>query len=653
MELRLLGPVELVVDGRVLDAGGPRQRLVLAALAAEVGRSVAIDSLIDRVWDEPPERPRRALQVYISRIRQMLEAANGSGPVGVLRSAGGYQLDLDAERVDMHRFRRLVGRAGSEDSVVSERVALLGQALELWRGAPLADLPGQWASRVRSAWEQQYLDATVVWAGAALDTADPGVVLPRLAELTGEHPLVEPLAAVFIRALCAAGHVVQALDHFATVRHQLAEQLGTDPGPELQQLHRQILSADPALTPAVASTGPAMEVPRQLPAPPQPFTGRTRELADLLEVHRESTVVITAIDGMAGVGKTALAVRAAHQLVDRYPDGQLFIDLHGYTGDVAPVEPGEALDRMLRSLGVSGERIPAGVDERAGLYRSRLAHRRMLILLDDAANEAQVLPLLPGAPGCVVLVTSRRRLVGLDHTHTVSLDTLPCPDAVALLRQSAGEDRLAGQPPDLMDELVALCGRLPLAIRIAAARLCSHPAWDLEHIVRRLRDRQHRLVELEAGQRSVTAALDLSYQELNADQQRAYRRLGLHPGRDIDPYAAAALLDTTVPEADRLLEQLLDAQLLQEPVPGRYRFHALTRVHAAHTATGYESEDSGDLALDRLFHYYRQVASVALPLPAGRRHSAGWTTSCPTCWPPRGTPWTTTGLYTCCTCRPF
>jgi tetratricopeptide (TPR) repeat protein/transcriptional regulator with XRE-family HTH domain len=361
-----------------------------------------------------------------------------------------------------------------------------------------------------------------------------------------------------------------------------------------------------------ASAQPSENMPRQLPAAPQLFTGRAAELVELDKIHDGSTAVITAIDGMAGVGKTALAVQAAHQMLDRYPDGQLFIDLHGYTDGMAPVAPGEALDRMLRALGVPGERIPAEVDERAGLYRSRLSDQRVLIVLDNAATEAQVIQLLPGAPGCVVLVTSRRRLARLDPTHTLSLDSMPPYDGVLLLRQIAGESRLAGQPADLVAELVELCGRLPLAIRIAAARLRTHPTWDLEHLVQRLRDQRHRLVELAAGRRSVTAALDLSYHDLDAHVQRVYRLLGLHPGADIDVYTAAALLDTPLPEAGRLLEQLLEAHLLQEPAPGRYRFHDLTRAHAAHTATVDETAESRRVAMDRLLDYYRHTASEAM-----------------------------------------
>ncbi|HKO32847.1 MAG TPA: tetratricopeptide repeat protein, partial [Candidatus Limnocylindria bacterium] len=256
-------------------------------------------------------------------------------------------------------------------------------------------------------------------------------------------------------------------------------------------------------------------------------------------------------------------------------------------------------------------------------FRSRLAELRMVIVLDNAATEAQVKPLLPGAPGCVVLVTSRRRLAGLDHTHTLSVDTLPLPDANTLLSQTAGEDRLAGQPLELVAEVVELCGRLPLAIRIAAARLRSHPSWDLAHLVARLRDQQTRLAELEAGQRSVTAALDLSYQDLVADERRTYRLLGLHPGADIEAYSAAALLDTTVPAAVRLLEHLLEAHLLLEPTPGRYRFHDLTRAHAAHTAARDEIDHSGREALDRLLDHYRHTAAMAMdtayPFERGQR----------------------------------
>jgi DNA-binding SARP family transcriptional activator len=607
IEFRLLGAVEIAVDGRVLNSGPPRQRLVLAILAAEAGRPVSVDSLIDRAWDEPPEHPRRTLQVHLSRVRRLLAdaAAMGQSPVRVVRRSGGYLLDIDPDRVDVHRFRSLIGRARHEDRPQPERAALLGQALELWRGRPLADLPGQWATRVRQGLQQQYLETVAVWAEESVRAGDPGAVLARLGELVVEHPLAESLATAYMRALYASGRPADALHHYTTIRHRLAEELGTDPGPELQQLHRQVLTGDPALTPpAPAATATTRLVPRQLPAPPQGFTGRAAELAALDQMPDAASMVIAAIDGMAGVGKTALAVQAAHRLADRYPDGQLFIDLHGYTHGVDLIQPAEALDHLLRALGMSGTQIPNSPDQRAALYRTRLADQRMLIVLDNAAAEAQVAPLLPGAPGCLVLVTSRRRLAGLDQTHTLSLDTLPTPDAVELFVQTAGEGRLAGQP---LEQLVELCGRLPLAIRIAAARLRSHRTWKLSHLVERLRDQRHRLGELAVGQRSVIAALDLSYQHLDPDAQQAYRLLGRHPGSEFDAYATAALLASTLPHATRTLEHLLEAHLLQEPAPGRHRFHDLIRAHAAHTA-----DPTREPALARLLDYYRHTAAAAM-----------------------------------------
>jgi tetratricopeptide (TPR) repeat protein len=342
----------------------------------------------------------------------------------------------------------------------------------------------------------------------------------------------------------------------------------------------------------------------------------------VLDPRQANAVVISAIDGMAGIGKTALVVYAAHRMADKFPDGQLFIDLHGYTQGMQPIEPAEALDRLLRALGIPGAQIPASLDARAALYRTRLADQQMLIVLDNAATEIQVAPLLPGTAGCLVLVTSRRRLAELDHTHTLSLDSLPVSDAITLFAMTAGEGRLAGQPSELVAELVELCGRLPLAIRIAAARLRSHAAWQLTDLVARLRDQQHRLGELAAGHRSVAAALDLSYRHLGHDQQEAYLRLGLHPGPEFDAYATAALLDSTLLNAGRVLDQLLEAHLLQELTPGRYRFHDLTRAHAAHAATRDQTAATSNAALARLLGYYRHTASAAMDAayPYEREH---------------------------------
>jgi tetratricopeptide (TPR) repeat protein len=377
-----------------------------------------------------------------------------------------------------------------------------------------------------------------------------------------------------------------------------------------------VRDAGPGVDP-VGAGGP----PRQLPRETSWFTGRAVELEGLLAMMpdpgRATAVVISSINGMAGIGKTALAVYAAHRMSGRFPDGQLFIDLHGFTRTVAPVEPTEALDRLLRMLGVPGEGIPAELDDRAALWRSTLAGRRMLIVLDNAATEAQVAPLLPGEPGCLVLVTSRRRLAGLEPTHTASLDTLPPADAVTLFAATAGHHHLTVQSRELVTQAVELCGRLPLAIRIAAARLSNQPVSAVAELVRQLRDEDLRLATLAEpaeGGRSVAAALQLSYQRLASGPRRTYRLLGLHPGPEFDAHAAAALGGTTVGEARRWLDRLRDAHLLQEPVPGRYVFHDLVRAHATHAAAVAESEPDRQAALDRLLDHYRHAAAAAMDI---------------------------------------
>ncbi|TDD02057.1 helix-turn-helix domain-containing protein [Nonomuraea deserti] len=352
--------------------------------------------------------------------------------------------------------------------------------------------------------------------------------------------------------------------------------------------------------------------PRQLPADVGSFTGRQPELAALLQVDDATAGMVTTIEGMAGVGKTALAVHAAHELAGRFPDGNLFVDLHGHAYGVAPADPADVLVRMLEVLGVAGQPIPEHLDDRAALYRSVLAGRRMLILLDNAADEAQVRPLLPGEGGCLVLITSRRRLVGLDGAATVSVDVLPQADAVALFAALAGPRRLAGTTAEDLAQVVRRCGLLPLAIRLAAARLAAHPSWSVRDLLERLGRQRRGLSGLHAGQRSVSAALESSYRALPTVERRAYRLLGLHAGVDVTPEAAAALLGTTAARASVLLERLMEVHLLQEPAPGRYRFHGLIRAHAADEASARESEAGRHAALSRLLDHYSLGASAAM-----------------------------------------
>ncbi|MEO3756028.1 tetratricopeptide repeat protein [Streptomyces sp. B6B3] len=601
----------------MLNTGHLRQQCVLAALLVDANSVVSIDQLVDRVWGErPPARATATLYTYIYRLRAALADADD---VSLEREHGGYALGVDPASVDLHRFRDLLARAAAGAGDVAR---LLEDALRLWRSAPFGSLDTDWINSVRDTLVADRLTAELDLFDLYLPRGEHARLLPTLTARTAEHPLDERLAAQVIRGLHAAGRQGDALLHYERVRRSLSRELGVDPGPHLRRLHQQILTADPALD----ATPPAAlhVVPTQLPADTAAFTGRDRELDELLALcsdrsdrpdrsHQEpGAVVVSVIDGMAGVGKTTLAVRAALRLAPAFPDGQVFLDLHGHTEGREPMDPAAALEVLLRALGVPNERIPPGLDERAALYRTRLTGTRVLILLDNASGERQVLPLLPAAPGCLVMVTSRRHLLGIDDARHLSLDVLSREDATALFTRAAGAPRLAAEPAERVVEVVELCGRLPLALRIAAARLRSRPVWSLTHLVQRLTDQQDRLTELQAGQRSVTAALELSYRHLTSDQRHTYRLLSLHPGTDIDRDAAAALTGLPVARAARLLDDLVDAHLLAEPLPGRYRSHDLIRAHATATALAEDTEPERRGALAGLLAHYAHATSVAM-----------------------------------------
>jgi DNA-binding SARP family transcriptional activator len=624
LTVTLLGMVKASVEGRPAAVSSDRLRSVLAVLALSAGEVVPVDRLAAAVWgDDQPDDARRTVQLYMARLRGAL------GPDAIRTVPGGYLLDVEPDRVDARRFARLLETAARSTDQATERSRLV-EALALWRGTPFSDLKSAWLTQVESTrLTDLYLAGVERLIDIDIASGRPHGVIAQLRELTAQYPLRERFWSQLMLALSHTHRRADALEAYQRLYRLLAGELGVAPGQAVQDLHQQILTTDaeaPGPRPRLAEPSPPpsaplplsvpvpVPVPRQLPADVAAFTGRVRELADLERLPDEKTVVTAAIDGMAGVGKTALAVHAAHQLAGRFPDGQIFIDLHGHTEGMSPVEPGDALDRMLRILGVPSTQIPRHLDEKAALFRSRQAGRTMLIVFDNAATEAQVAPLLPGAPGSLVLITGRRRLTGLDLTFTLSLDTLPQADAVTLFTRTAGAQRLAEATPAQVADVVDLCGRLPLAIRIAATRLRPHRTWTVARLVDRLREHQRRLAEFEAGPRGVGAALDLSYQRLATDQQRAYRLLGLHPGPDIDVHATAALTGTTSARARRLLDDLLEANLLQEQTPGRYRFHNLTRAHAAQTSETVDPEPDRRAALTRQLDHYAQTATMAMDL---------------------------------------
>ena len=615
MRFGLLGPL-LVDDGGVRPVAGVRQRRLLAALLVRANRVVSLDALAEIVWDGVPPAAPAALRTQVMRLRRAL----GSAADRVVTRDPGYVMTLDAEELDITLFEALY-----EDTGVAVRAEqwpdvldCTARALGLWRGQPLSDVDSP-TLRDECVGRLEELRAQAVeWrTDAELHLGRHGRLVPALREQARRQPLREHTHAQLMIALYRCGRRPEALEVYHAVRRTLADELGIEPGLELRRLQKRILDADGdlLLPDPDTSTAAQKSVPRQLPAAAQYFTGRGRELDDLLTWCNEPSatggpVVISAIDGMAGIGKTALAVHTAHKLAGAYPDGQLFIDLHGYTKGSTPREAGDALEVLLRGLGVNARQVPEDLEERAAFYRQHLADTRTLIVLDNAAHEAQVRPLLPGHPGCLVLVTSRKRLKGLDDARSLSLDLLPPADAVALLRAVAGPERFPADDSSL-DEVAHLCGQLPLALRIAGALLRHRPAWNLEHLAALLRDQRQRLKTLSDGERDLATVLNLSYTGLDEPHRLLFRCLGLLPGPDADAAAAAALLECDADAVTGLLEDLVDHNLLIEYVAGRYRLHDLLRAHARTLAVAVDAEPERAAAEDRLLHYYAHTAQTA------------------------------------------
>jgi len=438
-------------------------------------------------------------------------------------------------------------------------------------------------------------------------------LVAELQELVAEQPLREGLRAHLMVALCRAGQQAEALRVYEDGRRLLYDELGIDPSRDLMRRYEQILHNDPALdAPEPAGLMDARH-PFTLPYDVSDFTGRAAELGHLLHaVHTAPPhgLTIVAVDGMAGIGKTTFAVHAAHKLAIEYPDGQLFIDLHGFTPGHDPIDPAVALDTLLRAVGVSGGQIPDDVAARSALWREHAAGRRILLLLDNAVDSAQIRPLLPGAPGCLVLITSRARLASLDGAVAILLGLPPPEDGSEMISRVLGAERVVAQP-GAVDQLVEACGRLPLAMRIAAARLNNRPGWTVHNLLDRLRNTERTLGELAIDDRSVAATIQLSYKGLDDPHQRLFRLLGLHPGVDFDGYAAAALAGLPLDKAEVLLEDLLDARLLLQRRVNRYTFHDLLRSYAQSVVRAEESTAEIATASHRLIDYYLQVAATA------------------------------------------
>ncbi len=586
----MLGPLEVWAGRRRVALGGPQAAKLLAALLLAGGRVASLDTLIDALWDgEPPPTAKHQIHKVIANLRRRL-------PGSIETDGHGYRIDLDGATLDAAVFAERAAAA---------TVPGLTAALELWRGPALAGIDGRALRAWAAALDDRRLAVTEELLQRRLAAGQAGAVAAELRPLIAAHPLREGLRELLMLALYRSGRQAAALAVYTETRDLLAEELGVEPGPALARLHRQILRADPTLSvPRTSCT-----LPYDLPD----FAGRTADVERLLTATR--AVMINAIDGMAGIGKTALAVHAAHRLAERYPDGQLFCDLHAHTPGAEPIGPEAALELLLRMLGIPAEAVPEGLAQRTALWRAELSGRRVLVVLDNAETAAQVRPLLPGTPDCLALVTSRRRLGALEGASVLSLDVLAPADALVLFGNVVGVRRAAAEP-DAAAEVVALCGYLPLAIRIAATRLAQRPSWTVAALADRLRAESGRLRQLTVEDSGVGAAFALSYAHLDPAQQRMFRLLGVHPGADFDGYSAAALAQTSPERAESTMETLVDAHLLLCRTAGRYTFHDLLREYARELGRAERAEP-----LARLRDYYLAATIAATDLLArdGRR----------------------------------
>jgi DNA-binding SARP family transcriptional activator/tetratricopeptide (TPR) repeat protein len=567
MRFGILGALRVTDAGQEIAITAGRDRVVLAMLLLHPDRIVGADDLIDAVWEDgPPATARGQLQTCVSRLRRTLPAG------AILSDPAGYGIRLRDDELDAARFTRLVCRA--REAAGADAQAARGsfrEALALWRGPALTGIDSRAVRHGAAVLDEQHAVAIEDWADLELAGGDDRNLVAELTGLVERFPLRERLRAQLMLSLYRVGRQADALAEYRRGRELLQAELGVDPGPALREAHRRILAGDEASPPAV----PARCLPRTV----GDFTGRDDAVGRLLAAAEAGAAVgptVLMIDGMAGSGKTTLALHVANRVADDYPDAHLFLDLQGHSEN-EPLEPGAALLILLRQLGVAAERIPPGEQERAALWRTELSRRRALVVFDNAASSVQVGRLLPNSAGSLSLITSRRRLVGLDSVRLESLPVLDVSEAVELLGKIAGT-RVAAEPTAAL-EVVHRCGRLPLAIRLAGSRLAHRPRWRVADLVRRLGESA--LPELTAEDRTVARAFALSYAQLSERERRVFRLLGLHPGERFEPLAVAALTGLPLDDARDVLDGLVDVNLIEEPEPELFRLHDLLRQFAA------------------------------------------------------------------------
>ena len=668
----VLGPVRAWRGSAEVSLGSPQQKAVLAALLLRAERQVSLSELVEALWGaEPPDSAGQVVRTYVYRLRRALDGGDG---VPVIDSVGtGYLMHLAPDELDAAQFRRRVAaaeeaRRGGDLAGAAEE---LRQALALWQGDALAGLPGRYAEAQRAGLDKLRLTALATLLTFEVERDASGAAA-ELAAVVADHPLDERFRLLLMRALYRSGQQAEALAVYREAQAALAEELGVDPGPQLQEFYLQILRGDaeppapstatPATTAAPSSdgpvqVGPAVDAapigpgqvspgapdaerqpeadadadadaapagpPAQLPADLSMFTGRREELARAMALqedppHAPPAVTVCTISGTAGVGKTTLAVHWAHQVRDRFPDGQLFLNLRGFDATRPAMSTAEALNCLLTALGVLPRQVAAEGDAQVAQYRSALAGRRVLVVLDNAREVDQVRPLLPGAPGCLAIVTSRNHLTGLvvtDGAHPLTLDLLSPAEAREFLARRLGAARVAAEP-EAADEIAERCCRLPLALAVVAARAATHPAFPLHAIAAELAETGGSLDAFTGGDAAsdVRAVFSWSYQALKPEAARLFRLLALHPGPDVAAPAAASLAGLPIGRTRSLLAALAGLNLITEHLPGRYRWHDLLRTYAAELAAEQDSEAERKAALHRALDHYLHTAHAAARL---------------------------------------
>ncbi|MFC0110958.1 AfsR/SARP family transcriptional regulator [Kibdelosporangium aridum] len=596
MRFRLLGSLE--VDGARVAAD--KQRTVLAMLLVNAGRTVPASTLVTEVWgDRPPRSAAPNLRGYVMQLRRLLPSDDQ-----LVTSRSGYRLDVETDDFDVPRFEQLAHAArqalAQPDLVAAGKA--FDEALDLWRGPVAADVPlGPVLSEFAARMAEQYLATIEDYVEVELATGRHTGVTAKLRGWIRQHPLREKLHSQLVLALYRSGDVPGALEAYQLARRTLADELGIDPGPELSRLHEQVLRRDPALS--LART--EQVVPRQLPPEPAVFVGRDEQL------EAASSGRVVAFHGPGGVGKSTLALKVAHAVADRYPDGQLYVDLQGSSPGLQPLDSAEVVGRFLRALGTPPDALTVEPAEAAARYQSLLASRKVLVVLDNAADASQVVPLVPANRDCAVLITSRVALTTVDAEH-IAVGVLDDSDSLRLLGKIAGDDRVAAEN-DAAKEIIRWCGGHPLALRIAAARLASRPDWSLAQFGARLADRRRRLDELRVADLGVRACFSIGYESLGTDvlAAKAFRLLGVLGVPEVGVELVGVLLDVDELRAERALDRLVEVRLL-DPVAGtRFRTHDLLRLYAAELAVETDAVMDRNRALQRALDWYIKMCARA------------------------------------------